>query len=215
MSTATLVSPPSSSVVELGPPAKLGPDANGILMSPEEFDAIDDYDDCYRYELIRRVVVVSPIAAESQDDPNEELGHLLRMFRDVHPQGAALDKTLPERYLYLRDGSRRQADRVIWCGLGRLPQPTLDVPAIVVEFVSRRRRDWRRDYIDKRAEYQALGVQEYWVIDRFRRQMTVFFLDGTERVIAESETYESPVLPGFRLPLARLLAISDEWEKDE
>jgi Uma2 family endonuclease len=182
-------------------------------MSPEEFDAIEDYDECYRYELIRGVVIVSPMAGESQDDPNEELGRFLRNFREAYPQ--LLDKTLAERYLYLPDGSRRRPDRVIWCGLGRLPRPKQDVPAIVIEFVSRRRRDWRRDYVDKRAEYQAHGVREYWVIDRYRRQMTVFFLDGTERLVAETETYESPLLPGFQLPLARLLAISDEWSEED
>lgn len=206
-----IVSAPSESSSAAG----LGPDANGILMSPEEFDAIEDYDECYRYELIRGVVIVSPIAGESQDDPNEELGRFLRNFRDAHPQGHQLDKTLAERYLFLPDGSRRRPDRVIWCGLGRLPKPKRDVPAIVVEFVSRRRRDWRRDYLDKRSEYQAHGVREYWVIDRYRRQMTVFYLDGSERTVAESETYESTLLPGFQLPLARLLSISDEWDATE
>ena len=61
---------------------------------------------------------------------------------------------------------------MIWAGLGRVPNPQTDVPAIVVEFVSRRHRDRVRDEV-KRREYLAIGVLEYWVIDRFRRIMTV------------------------------------------
>src|SRR5690349_15435896 len=112
---------------------KIGPASAGLLMTPEEFDAITDYDDRYRYELIRGVVVVNPIPSEAEGDPNEELGHLLRSYKETHPQGAALDKTLFERYLRTHD-SRRRADRVIWTGLGRRPDPQVDVPTIAVEF---------------------------------------------------------------------------------
>ena len=145
--------------------------SNGMLLTPEEFDAIVDYDEAYTYELIRGVVIVNPIPSEAESDPNEELGHLLRSYQDSHP-ASTLDKTLSERYLRTPD-SRRRADRVIWAGLGRVPDPRSDVPAIAVEFVSRRKRDQRRDYGEKRREYLAIGVMEYWIIDRFRRTMTV------------------------------------------
>lgn len=193
--------------------ARLGPEANGIVMSPDEFDSWDneDCDPGFRYELIRGVLVVNPIAAEGEASPNDQLGAWLRAYQQQHPQGAALDETLPQRYVHLSDGSRRLADRVLWCGLGRRPDPKTDVPRIAVEFVSRRRRDWRRDNVEKRQEYRDVGVQEYWVIDRFRRQMTVFFGDGTERVVAEEDVYESPLLPGFRLALESLLRIADRW----
>ena len=39
----------------------LGPEHNGMLMTPEEFDAVEDYDDTYSYELIHGVLVVNPI----------------------------------------------------------------------------------------------------------------------------------------------------------
>jgi hypothetical protein len=32
-----------------------------------------------------------------------------------------------------------------------------------------------------------------------------------ERTVAEHEVYETPLLPGFALPLARILAAADEW----
>src|SRR5688572_6939887 len=119
------------STPHLETPPKLGPDAAGLLMTPEEFDAITDYDDQYRYELIRGVLVVTPIPLEAESDPNEELGHWLRTYRDDHPMGSVLDKTLPERYVRTVP-SRRRAGRVIWAGLGRRPDPEADVPTIVV-----------------------------------------------------------------------------------
>src|SRR6516225_11032321 len=99
----------------------LSPDMAGTLMTPEEFDYAElDPDDYSRYELVHGVLIVTPIPSEGEVDPNEELGHLLRNYRKLHPQGMALDKTLPERHLF-GTSNRRRADRVIWAGLGRLP----------------------------------------------------------------------------------------------
>jgi Uma2 family endonuclease len=185
---------------------------NGRHMSPEEFDAVEDWDENYDYELIRGVVIVNPIPSEGEADPNCELGMMLRSYQVLHPNGKFLDKTLQERYVYLPDGSRRKADRLIWTGLGRRPHPKKEPPTIVVEFVSHAIRDRRRDYETKRDEYLDLGVKEYWVIDRFQRTMTVFLPDGSEQTISEDEKYESPLLPGFDPQLPRLFALSDEWE---
>ena len=84
-----------------------------------------------------------------------------------------------------------------------------------MEFVSKSRRDWRRDYIEKRREYSKVGVIEYWVINRFQREMTVFYLgEGKrrEKVVGEKETYRTKLLPGFELPLAKLLSVADWWK---
>lgn len=193
---------------------RLDQTSNGMLMSPEEFDAVTDYDDLYDYELIHGVVVVNPIPAEAEADPNEDLGFLLRSYQESHPLGSAVDKTLPERYIRTHD-SRRRADRVIWAGLGRMPNSKRDVPTIVVEFVSKTSRDRHRDYVEKRQEYLALGVVEYWIIDRFHRKMTVCRPDRDPEVVSEEGTYRTEVLPGFELPLARLFAVTDQWSDAE
>ena len=153
---------------------RISPSCAGLRMSPEEFDAITNFDDRYRYELVRGVLVVTPPPAEAERDPNEELGYLLRRL-----QGSSSPRfgTSMRRCRSMRSqpgDDRRRADRVIWAGLGRSPDPEADVPTIAVEFVSRGKRDWLRDYEEKRREYLALGVAEYWIIDRFRRTMTVY-----------------------------------------
>ena len=104
---------------------------------------------------------------------------------------------------------------MIWTGLGRAPKVKRDLPTIAVEFVSKAKRDRRRDYVEKRDEYLALGIAEYWVIDRFRRILTVFQAATPELVVPEGETYRTPRLPGFELPIARLFAVADELEQDE
>ena len=195
--------------------ARLGRHSNGMLMTPEEFDAATDFDELYSYELIHGVLIVSPPPAESERDPNEELGHILRAYKSDHPAGSALDKTLSEQYVHLTE-SRRRADRVIWAGLDRVPDSKTDVPAIVAEFVSRRHRDRVRDYEEKRREYRAVGVREYWIIDRFQRIMTVFRGqpgpgEPAEQVVKENEVYRTPLLVGFELPLAQLLKVADDW----
>ncbi len=195
---------------------RLGPESAGVHMSPAQFDAVTEYDDNHSYELIHGVLIVSPIPSEGEAAPNHKLGSMLDHYQELHPQGGSLDLTLDERYVYL-PRTRRKADRVIWAGLGRLPDPKRDVPAIVVEFVSQSRRDWERDYVEKRREYLGLGVKEYWVIDRFRRLMNVFTVKPRGRgavnevMIGETDVYRTPLLPGFELPLARLLKAADPW----
>lgn len=194
----------------------LGLESTGLLMAPEEFDAIDNFDENYCYELVNGVLVVSPIPLPEETGPNELLGHLLLEYQERHPQGKALDSTLPQQYVRTRTG-RRLADRLIWAGLGRPPHPARDVATIAVEFVSAGARNQRRDYQDKRREYREAGIAEYWIIDRFRRTLTVIYNRETgedERIIHEGETYCPPLLPGFEVPLARLLEAADRWAQD-
>jgi Uma2 family endonuclease len=191
-----------------------GPESNGILMTPEEFDAADpeDFDECWDYEIINGVLIVSPISLEEEADPNEEFGYLLRRYQDDHPQGAALNKTLPERYVPTKNG-RRRPDRIIWAGLGRHPHRE-ELPTIIVEFVSKRKRDRVFDYETKRDEYRAIKVKEYWIIDRFMHTMTVFSrAKGKEcvTVVQKDQVYKTDLLPGFELPLAVLFELAQEW----
>ena len=182
----------------------------GLAMSPEEFDAVTHADLGFRYELIGGILVVSRYPSVGERDPNGELDYYFRRYRNEHPEGYRLDLTLPGGYIHIGP-DRRRADRVVWIGLGREPVLGVDVPAIAVEFVSKSKRDFLRDYVLKRDESLRVGVKEYWVIDRFRRSMTVYQLaEPAERVIAPIEVYRTPLLPGFELPMAQLLKAADD-----
>lgn len=199
-----------SAIEPLAPPKRVGPRSNGMLMTPEEFDAVEEWEEGYRYELVRGVLIVTPPAGAGERGPNDELGHLIYDYQRHHLHGAVVDDTLPEQEIQLPD-SRRRADRTIWIGLGRQPTPEKDAPTIAIEFVSESSRDRRRDYEEKRSEYAAAGVQEYWVIDRFRRTMTVFRAGGATLVIKEDDVYRTPLMPGFELPLRRILKRADRY----
>jgi Uma2 family endonuclease len=189
----------------------IGPESAGMLMTPEEFDAIDEYDECYRYELIHGVLVVNPIPNAEETGPNEFLGYLLLKFQDEHPRGKVVDDTLSQQYVRVAHG-RRIADRLIWIGLGRMPNVRTDPGTIAIEFVSAGKRNAQRDYVEKRQEYGPAGIKEYWIFDRFRRTLTVYSYSGSqsvEIVILESQTYESPLMPGFVVPLSRILQAAD------
>lgn len=193
---------------------RLGPEANGILLSPREFDAAD-FDPGHRYELVHGVLVVSPAPLEEERDPNQELGYQLLLYQRHHPEGSNLDHTLPE-HTVLTGSHRRRADRVIWAGLGRKPRRR-ETPTIVVEFVSRGRTNLQRDYETKRDEYLAVGVREYWIFDRFDRTLTVWSPGKTRprrRIVKEGQVHRTPLLPGFEVPLDRLLELADAWQDE-
>ncbi len=198
----------------LEPPAlRLGPQSNGVLLTPEEFDAAQ-FEEGWRYELIRGVLIASPVPLREERDPNEELGRWLRNYQENHPEGRALDATVSEETIHTGT-QRRRGDRAIWAGLGRLPGRQ-ETPTIVVEFVSSGRRNRDRDYEEKRDEYLAIGVREYWIIDRFSHSMTVYScseVEPSKKVVPSDEKYSTPLLPGFVLQLAPLFELADRWDR--
>jgi Uma2 family endonuclease len=196
----------------LSAPIRVGPRANGMLMTPEEYDSIEAWEEGYRYELVNGVLIVSPPADAGERGPNDELAIIIDGYQRHHSNGSIVDDTLPEQEIKT-PRNRRRADRAIWIGLGRDPVPEADVPTIAVEFVSESSRDRRRDYDEKRDEYAAAGVQEYWVIDRFRRTMTVFRGTASTHVVKENEVYRTPLMPGFELLLDRILKRADRYSK--
>jgi Uma2 family endonuclease len=200
---------PPMTVFETAVPTRLGPESNGMHMTRAEFKAVDDWDESCRYELVHGVVIVSPPPSGGERGPNNLLGHLFEKYREAHPE-IAFDDSLYEQEIETSAGIRR-ADRVVWTGLGRAPRLGVDLPSIVIEIVSRSTRDRHRDFVEKRAEYAALGIAEYWVFDRFDRSLTVCFADGSETVVPEEGVYETDLLPGFELPLATLLAAADRY----
>jgi Uma2 family endonuclease len=189
----------------------VGPLDNGALMTLEEFDSITDWDRNYVYELVNGVLIVSPTPSAEERGPNGFLEYLFRMYAARHPQGRNFVYSLSEQTAYTLH-SRRRADRVVWIGLGRLPNVRRDTPAIAIEFVSPGMRNRVRDYNAKRAEYAEAGIAEYWIIDRFHRQMTVVRNSGgtqTQIVVPEGESYTTALLPGFELAIAEIMAEID------
>ncbi len=192
---------------------RVGPRSAGLLLTTAEYDRAT-FQEGWRYELINGVLVVAPTPSRQERGPNQTLGRWLENYQEGHPQGSALDATLPEEEIQTEQ-NRRRVDRAIWAGLGRDPEEG-EIPAIAVEFVSKGKVNQERDYIAKRAEFREIGMKEYWIIDRFRRCLTVYRFTSEkdeELLMPADQTYETPLLPGFVLPLKPLMAIADRWAR--
>jgi len=186
-------------------------------MTPDVFDLIEDYQEGCRYELIQGVLVVNPIPRKPSRGMAVRLMHLLEKYGDEFEKDIDFFTVLFEEEIRLPNGNRRRCDVAIWLELARNPQPD-DVPTITVEFVSKRKADVKRDYVDKRADYLEAGVQEYWIIDRFQRTMTALKNRRgrwQERRLSEGEKYTTSLLPRFELDISELFARADALPEDD
>jgi Uma2 family endonuclease len=81
-------------------------------------------------------------------------------------------------------------------------------PEIVVEVLSPGSMNEQRDRKAKLKLYSRRGVSEYWIVNWQTRQIEIYRREQTElRLVAtlfESDTLESPLLPGFSCQVALL-----------
>ena len=75
-------------------------------------------------------------------------------------------------------------------------------PDVIVEIVSPRPRDARRDRIDKLADYAAFGAKQYWIVDPHVRTFEIWRIDSKRRyvrfaAVASGKLRRIPRLPGL------------------
>jgi Uma2 family endonuclease len=121
-------------------------------------------------------------------------------------------------YFVLPDGATR-----LWKGLVRIPDlsfvswdklPTKEFPAtpigdvvpnLAVEVLSE--GNTRGEMERKRKEYFLAGVELLWIVDPFRRIVTIYSAPDRSTTLGEADTLEGgTVLPGFSLALQQLFA---------
>ena len=81
-------------------------------------------------------------------------------------------------------------------------------PDLVVEIVSSGRR--KHDYKDKKDNYEAHGVKEYWIIDPDKEHIEVWWLNEEKFFellgrCSGKEQAASKILPGFKVGVDRIL----------
>ena len=70
----------------------------------------------------------------------------------------------------------------------------------------------------KREEYLAYGLDEYWIVDPLKRQVTVLTHRGDtwhEAVLRDDQVIASLVLPGFATTVAELWIDAGEDDADD
>ncbi|MBO1348136.1 MAG: Uma2 family endonuclease [Hormoscilla sp. GUM202] len=84
-------------------------------------------------------------------------------------------------------------------------------PLLVVEVTS---QNWRQDYTTKRAEYDAIGIREYWIVDpeRSRIQLCSKHAGKANYAIKDffpGDNVQSAQFPDLILPVNRVLSPPD------
>lgn len=175
----------------------------GARITAEEF-AGAQLEPPFQYERVRgRLVVMSPAGPEHRNVSRpfrRELGACWGnhpdVVEDVDVEGWVTTSTetdrIPDICVYLQGAHTGET----------VPRR---VPDLIFEFVSADRSDQERDYIDKRAEYHAIGVKEYVIVDRFKQAALVLTWansDFTEARLQVTDEYTSPLLPGLSVRLS-------------
>jgi Uma2 family endonuclease len=192
---------------------KVGPADHGRRMSLADFDHAK-VQEGYLYELGRGVIVVSDVPKKRH---LYQVGH-------IRDQLTAYKLGEPGRIQFITSGSEckimvagyeseRHPDLAVYMTLP--PAEGEDfwfiwIPELVIEVVSS--RSIRRDYQEKREEYLAFGVREYWVFDARKREMLVLRRVGgrwRERIVRPPEVYRTRLLPGLRFSCAQVIRAAD------
>ncbi len=193
---------------------RIGPADNGRRMSLDEFEHIK-VQPGYRYELGRGLIIVSDIPKPRLAFVEAEIRDRLTAYKIAYPDVITLIATGSNCIILLADlQSERHPDVAVYTTL-----PTRDddevwsiwIPAITIEVVSPGSE--LRDYIEKREEYLAFGVLEYWIIDPQQQQMRALVRHRgrwRETILAATEKYTTDLLPGFTLDLAQIFAAGEQ-----
>jgi Uma2 family endonuclease len=191
----------------------LGPADQGRQLTLDEFWDAEEQPG-YLYELARGVLEVSEIPSDLHWQIVHNLHELFSDYLRRHPGSILrIGHGSDVRYLIPEFESDRHPDLALL-----LPDPPLDIKGrpramLAVEVVSPGERSRRRDYDQKREEYLAVGLLEYWVVDPELRQVLVLVrreVEGvalwSERRFSNGETILSEALTSFAGAVSQLWA---------
>jgi Uma2 family endonuclease len=166
--------------------------------------------DINHYELTNGKIVITPPAGWGHGELEARLSRILFEFVEDNKLGKVFGSstgynlpsgdTLEPDISFIASGRWTKGPHV---GRGQFLKI---VPNLVIEILSPATA--QRDRVEKKAVYEANGVDELWLVDPVKREITVFErsasrFDAGKRVTAR-ETLRSHQLAGFRMPL-RLL----------
>jgi Uma2 family endonuclease len=168
-----------------------------------EFAAIEDGWLC---ELARGYLVVSEVANYYHGMQIIAINRPLWAYDAAHPGTIhAILGSLECKLLIPKFDSERHPDIAVYL---TAPKGRRDrtmwrtwIPDLTIEVVSETSRD--RDYTEKRDEYWALGVKEYWIVDAKLEQVLILKRGRSqwiEKTLGPGDSCETKLLPGFKLP---------------
>lgn len=180
------------------------PSYNGRRMTADEYLGLPESRE--RYELVDGVMIVSPSATWGYQRIAREILLQLTQFLEKNPIGEAVSDV----DVRLRDDLVLRPD-VVFLSTAKAAWVTTYIaepPDLVVEIVSPGAA--QRDLQDKKHDYEAAGVAEYWVIHPEAGEMHFFALESGRFVALRpvGDRLSSRVVRGFDLRLDRVRALS-------
>ena len=178
----------------------------GTELSREEF-AEAEFTEGYRYERHEGRLVAMPPPGHDHHLTTGSVRDYLGAYRLAHPE--IVEFVIQDSWTTIDDDTDRIPDIAVYL---RSTKPSLQlperVPEVVYEIVSPGWENRRRDYGEKRSEYERLGVREYVIVDRHDQRVTVLQLvEGKyqEQLLKPADIYRSPLLPGLEIVLQPII----------
>jgi Uma2 family endonuclease len=177
------------------------------LLTAEEFERLPD--DGKRYELIDGELREIAPTLNWHGEVETNLTTLLH----THTRAHGLGRVSCGEVLYI---VRRNPDRVRAAAIAFLRQervPSLEarqhimevIPDLVVEILSK--SDTIEEISDKIDDWLNAGVQMLWIVDPFRRTVTIYQPGRDPTLLGEHGILEGDsVIPGFRCSVAEIFA---------
>jgi Uma2 family endonuclease len=161
-----------------------------------------------RTELVRGRLIVREPAAGRHGVVAARILVAIGIHLEAHPIGEVL--AAETGFIVARDPDTVRAPDVAYVRRGRLPRHERTgfdalAPDLVVEVLSP--GDRASDVQAKVADWIAAGTLLVWVVDPSQESACVVRADGTVAMLGACDVlHGEEVLPGFTLPLARVLA---------
>ena len=193
-------------------------EGNEMVVSPTKkitFEEYLNYDDGTnnRYELVDGELILMPPASFLHSDIIDFIADCFKAIAiqykldikvktgDVGVKTGMNSSRIPD--LSVIEGS-------VWRSMPRDASAVVQNPLLLaVEVVSPGAEQISRDYTEKVAEYQEIGIPEYWIVDPIEQKITVLVLDKgsyTKTVFTGDEAIASVLFPELKLTAAEILS---------
>ncbi len=154
-------------------------------------------------------------ATRSPHFRHQEIGHEICSALSLWSKQSGLGKALFAPGVILSDADNVIPD-VVWISKEKFESGVDDaghltkMPELVVEVLSAGDQNIRRDREAKLKLYSVQGVQEYWIADRFSKELAVYRRDNLQLVLTATlsltDTITSPLLPDFSCHMAQIFS---------
>lgn len=177
-----------------------------IPWTSRDLEALPD-NEWVRYEIINGELFIT----RSPHRRHQQICFRIALQLDAWSESNNLGEAIIMPGLIFSDADNVSPD-VVWVSRERLEEIEDDAghlcgaPELVVEVISRGGQNERRDRTAKLKLYSLQGVREYWIVDRFNRQVEVYRRENAQLSLAATlfaeDEINSPLLPGFSCAIA-------------